>query len=438
MREGYNKMSQMNNEDTLVNQYDIKKLKILNPEEELNLSQFNGDLMKIFEDAKILTNKALNNFYENITELTPQNQGNELKINAGLVKNYLEHILQLHISKLQADEKLYNKIIKHINHAIKKSSYIDPQSLSELSVKNTTKEKSLEILRSIVPQTHIKPNNKLANTLTKNLIDGEGTDLKVNDKKAKNQVITKVMLNYENKNVQLISPVKFTAYDREVYDGVTTLYEAGNSIVSPVMVYRAMNGLTETEPVSDKAIDEVRKSIDKSRFIRTVIDYTDEAKFYNHEIKKTLYEGYLLAANKVMVEAGGKEIEAYKLLDKPILYEYAQISGQILSVPINLLNTRDTVNSTEDVIITRGYILRQIEWMKHEKSNRSTNITYQGVYEELEIFKDNLDEKAYKEKTFKIRSHVKSILESWRAQNYIGNFEEYKDGRQIKGVKLYF
>jgi len=76
--------------------------------------------------------------------------------------------------------------------------------------------------------------------------------------------------------------------------------------------------------------------------------------------------------------------------------------------------------------------------MKNEKSNRSTNITYQGIYEELEISKINLNERAYENKTKKIRNHTKSILESWKLQNYITNFEEYKDGKFIRGININF
>jgi adenylate kinase family enzyme len=297
-------------------------------------------------------------------------------------------------------------------------------------------EKIREVLKSILPKIHFRPNTKLSNQI-KNIVNEGETEVIINGNKSKNEVVTKVMLNYENKNVHLVSNLKFTAYDREVYDGVITLYEAGNNVITPIMVYRAMNGLTETERISDKAVEEVRESLDKSSRIRTVIDYTDEAKLYNKKIDKTTYEGYLLSCVKITVEAGGKEVEAYRLLDKPFLYAYAQVSGQIISVPINLLNTRDTVNSTEDVIVIRGYLLRQIEWMRYEKSIRSPNITYQGIYDELDITRDFYNEPPYIKKTAKIRGHVKSILESWQTQNYISSFKEYKDGKQIKGVKIY-
>jgi hypothetical protein len=75
--------------------------------------------------------------------------------------------------------------------------------------------------------------------------------------------------------------------------------------------------------------------------------------------------------------------------------------------------------------------------MKHEKSSRSPNITYQGIYEELEIYITDFDDKTYREKTFKIRNHVKSVLKSWQTQHYIKSFEEYKDGKQVKGLKIH-
>jgi hypothetical protein len=169
--------------------------------------------------------------------------------------------------------------------------------------------------------------------------------------------------------------------------------------------------------------------------MQVTIDYTEEAKLYNKKIQKTTYQGYLLAANKITVKTSGQEHEAYKLLDKPILYEYAQISGQIITVPTKLLQTKEAVRNTDEVIIIRGYLLRQIEWIKNEKTNRSENITYRSIYEELEIFKSNLDEKAYENKTRKIRSHVKSILDEWQEQGYIKSHEEYKEGT-VKGIKI--
>jgi hypothetical protein len=124
---------------------------------------------------------------------------------------------------------------------------------------------TMEVLKSVIPKRHVKPNNKLANKITKNLVDEGEIELIVSNKKAKKEVFTKVMLAYDNRYIDL-SGQKYTPYDREVYDGVVTLYAAGNNIVTPAMVYRAMNGLTESDKISPQTLSAVIKSLDKSRY----------------------------------------------------------------------------------------------------------------------------------------------------------------------------
>ena len=309
--------------------------------------------------------------------------------------------------------------------------------LKEYRLNNSLPEnaETIEVLKSVIPKNHVKPNNKLANKITKDIVDEGEFNLIVSSGKAKKEVYTKVMLAYDNENIQL-SGQKYTPYDREVYDGVVTLYAAGNDIVTPAMVYRAMNGLIESEYVKPETLEAVTKSLDKSMFIKITIDYTEEAKLYNKKFEKTHYMGNLLSADKITVKVSGTEYEGYKLLRKPILYEYAQISGQIISVPIKVLQTKDAVRSTDEVIIIRGYLLRQIEWLRNTNTYRSDNVTYQGIYEELEISRIILAAKAYENKTAKIRNHVKSILDEWKEQGYIIDYVEYKDGKTLTGITI--
>ena len=312
------------------------------------------------------------------------------------------------------------------------------QALKEYLAKNipSPSVSVLEILNSIIPKTHVKPNNKLANKITKDIVDEGVFDLVVSGKKAKNEVLTKVMLYYDENKIKLSGREKFMPYDREVYDSVVSLYEAGNEIITPAMVYRAMNGLTETEKISPQALAAVTKSLDKSRSIKTIIDYTDEARLYNKDVSETKFEGYLLNAEKIWVKINGELKEAYRIYRKPILYEYAQISGQIITVPSKLLQTKDAVRSTDEVIVIRGYLLRQIEWIKSDKTTRNENVTYQGIYDELKVSRLDLGEKAYERKTAKIRSHVKAILDEWINEGYILKYVEYKEGNSIRGVTI--
>ena len=110
------------------------------------------------------------------------------------------------------------------------------------------------------------------------------------------------------------------------------------------------------------------------------------------------------------------------------------MTGQIISVPIKLLQTREAVRSTEEVIVIRGYLLRAIEGMRSPAFKRNNKITFEGIYKELHMKK--LDKKAFKEKSFKVRSHVNAILDEWVEQGYIKAYEQYKERKTIKGVAV--
>jgi|GEM_PF-2222816 len=289
-------------------------------------------------------------------------------------------------------------------------------------------------LNSILPNVHVKPNNKLANKITNGLLDIGEFQLIVSGKKAEKEIRTTVKLAYENNNINLSSNIKFTPYDRVVQDAVATLYHAGNEVFTPAMIYRAMNGLTEKETPTAQAIGAVTKSIEKSRRIMVEIDFTDEAIAYDKKVSRFVYNGHLLDSKQIIIETGGKEIAAYKLLDVPILYEYAQISGQILSVPIEILNTKAELNSTDEVIVIRDYLLRNIEGMKSKTFRRSRNILFESIYKELEVTPESHSN--YKKKTQKIRSQAESVLRQWIKYAYIKGFSRYNKGKTIVGITI--
>ena len=292
-----------------------------------------------------------------------------------------------------------------------------------------------KVLKSVLAKTVVKPNNKLANEIVNDMVGGD-FDLIVSAAKAKKEIVTKVMITYDESKVTLSSRFDFTPYDREVHDAVITLNVAGNDVITPEMVYRAMNGMTDTEYVSPQAVEAVSQSLDQSMRIMVKIDYTQEADAYGKKDAKVKYkyEGHLLACEKITVEAGGHKKEAYHLHRSPILYEYAQISGQIISVPIELLNTKDVVRGSEDVSVLKGYLLRQIEGMKSGSFKRSRNILYAGLYKELGM--NDLPPKALADKALKIRKHVEAVLKEWVEQEYIMGYSQYKDGKTIKGVTI--
>ncbi|MCL2355467.1 MAG: hypothetical protein FWC68_06410, partial [Oscillospiraceae bacterium] len=311
-------------------------------------------------------------------------------------------------------------------------------------------EEKLQSVNGIVPDRHIKPNNKLSNQITRNMINEGEIPLRVSGAKQKNKVITKVTISSKNN-------YKIELYDREVCDAVATLYHADNEIITPAMVWRAMNGLTGSETVSDKPTKEVIESIDKCREILVKIDYIQESEMYGRDIaeatKKGYIEGYLLACDKVALSVGGHMVEGYIMLRKPITYSYAQVSRQIVNVPVKLLNTKKSNRNNNDMMILRGQLLRRVEQIKHQNSKVSKNkgevnnkISYYsdkknkeniGIFELLQVTEANYTEAMYKKRKSTIRKQTEAILRDWVEQGYIKGFEMYKVGKVHKGVKVF-
>lgn len=302
----------------------------------------------------------------------------------------------------------------------------------------------LENIISILPTEYVMPNTQLSNDLSTGK-SSEGTHemlVSASKKKSEKPVLTKAILTFgDDKAVITATRQKYTPYDSAVYSGVITLYEAENNVITPAMVYRAMNGLTDSEYVNPSTLAKVAKSIEKNRKSQLAIDFTEEAKQYMRAYEtpgkdfKTTYEGNLLVADKITVKNNGVEQTAYKILRKPILYEYAQTVGQVISVPIHLLQTKGSVRSTEDVIVLREYLLRQIENYKRRHRSGSFSLSYFSIYEVCGI--TNETHKNLKDKHKKIRSHTEALLREWQRQAYISGYESQRDGtRAISSVLI--
>lgn len=299
------------------------------------------------------------------------------------------------------------------------------------------KENNIVSLRSIIPNNYIIPNNKLANAITKDIIGIGNIDLLVSKKGSRKEVVTIVNLDYNCKKTELYTECeKITQYDRIVNNAVSTIYEAGNNIFTPQMVYRAINGLTKNEKVSLQAVTEVTNSLDKLSKIRCKIDWTNEAKARGINIQSGTIEENILETKKIIVTVAGRTIEAYKLLDKPILYFYAQKTKQVITVPVTLLQTKQFIKNTKDVIIIREYLIRRIEILKKNKK-QSNKILYASIFQQLGM-DTSIKSQAVADKTKKIRKAVTEILSYWEKQCYIKNFAQYKEGREFKGISIFY
>ena len=299
---------------------------------------------------------------------------------------------------------------------------------------------ALPQLTSIIPKKHLIPNNKLANHLTKDIIDIGKFELDTGRKK--NEIITTNILSYEGDDVKLTSRQPFTEYDRQVADAVTSLYEYGDErhIITAAIVYRAMVNATETETPSPQQIGAVTRSLDKMRFVRVQVDCSQELQkrklsLNGSQITNGKIDTYLLALKKGEVTAGGQKVTAYKVLETPILYDYSRLTGQVITVPAKLLDIRDEsgakVANTERRIAIKGYLMRRIERMKGKTGNRQSNhIMYDDLYKT--VCNDIPTDKEQR----LIRDYVGIVLDCWKREKYIAGYEELTQGRKKTGIEI--
>ena len=288
------------------------------------------------------------------------------------------------------------------------------------------------------PEKHIIPNNKLANTITTakgfNLFDINGADLIVSGR-GKSEITTRCMLTYEGDNITLSGRQPFTEYDRNVADAVTSLYEYGGSnIVTAATVYRAMVNMTDTETPSPQQIGAVTRSLDKMRFTRVRIDCTEELKqrkvsLNGQQSTGGLVDTYLLAMESIEIEAGGQRVKAYKIIKTPILYEYAQITKQVITAPSKLLAIPEQSN-TEKRISIKSYLLRRIYGIKG-KSRLNPHILFNKMYEDLDMQPTKDDKKRNK-------IYIDNVLKYWKQEKFIKDYSFTKSGREYDGIMIQY
>ena len=352
--------------------------------------------------------------------------------------------------RVQIDKKYRSVVLKAIQYAFSQEQPTEGnQPLRELlqaildkgTLSADEVRELLPQLASIIPQKHLIPNNKLANSLTKDIIDAGTIALDVGKKKG--DITTRCILSYEGDNVKLSSRQPFTEYDRQVADAVTSLYEYGDEshVITAATVYRAMVHATDTETPSPQQIGAVTRSLDKMRFVRVQIDCSEELtrrklSLNGAQITGGKIDTYLLALDKLEVIAGGQRVAAYKVIKTPLLYDYSRLTGQVLTVPAALLDIRDKtgakVANTDRRIAIKGYLMRRISIMQGKTgSEKSRHIKYDTVYTEVCEGKElsRRDQQL-------IREYIAAVLDDWTRNGFIKGYKETQEGRKKTGIEI--
>lgn len=327
-------------------------------------------------------------------------------------------------------QEMYDNISKEIEILLQKD-YEDIKKDIEDS-----EGECYEILKSIRPDKAIINNSKVANQLLSidsySLQEGGIVELGVG-KNGNHDVKVTVFSQFDNENIK-ITGKELTAFDKTVFNAICTLFEAGNQLFTPQMVYRAIHGMTNSERITVErgTLIPIINSIENGIRKRIIINATEQIKKFYQNVSTGNYEGYFLPLEKVTVKNNGQTLECYKFIKMPPLYSYSKNIKQIISVDIKLLDSRNALKNSPEVATIREYLIQRIETEKYRKT-KSFNIKYSTIFENVGINTETLNNVQAKRK----RDNIKKLLQNHFLElNYIKGHSEYKKGRTFEGVTI--
>lgn len=304
--------------------------------------------------------------------------------------------------------------------------------------------KQVPFSKIILPATHYILNSKVGQNVGKGLSGQGELDFTVSPQNKLEPVTVFVNISFDDEDVRYSR--KLTTWDRTVHNAICTLWKAGNSLFTAEEIYRTMNGLSPSEFVHPNTLGAVTKSIKKLGETNIEIDYTEHMLMNDKALKlkddeRIELKGKILAIEEITLRKagvkGGVIKKGYRLLrmEGPILLQYSEAVKQVISVPYQMLNTKDATRSTQEVIVLREYLLTRISQMKSTKNKLSNKMLYSTILDEMEV----PQEQRNADKMIKVRKHIKDILELWqRRDKFIKGFTEYKEGKTFVGVEIFF
>lgn len=395
----------------------------VSPEKELSDDELNA----VAENEELPTLEEIYSWLdiEDPDEITPEMMMQMYKVLLGFKsdKEVIEYTIRL------------GEYLKLVPKKIKEISESAEQNGQELIVH--------EILSLNPPTKYIMSKTKAMNTLVNPAVTPVDGESSVEFFVQNGNATLKMALNFD-KHVEIQSKdhMRFTPYDREVFNGICSRYENDNDTFTAEQIYRTINGLSNRETVSETSIKRINDSINKMIGMRVTIDYTEEMRKNKKidDLQEYIQEDYMIPAKKATLTFNNKTVNGYKLHAKPLMYDYSQISKQIITVPLKILNTKDgtsdddSINNSPEITVIRAHLIREIEWIKAEMKKkhpkRNNKIALENIYELLEL------DSPPKKKALKIREHISKILNNFVNKKYIKGYETYKKGRTIMGFQI--
>lgn len=280
-------------------------------------------------------------------------------------------------------------------------------------------------------------------------------------KKGKTPVPVYISLMYSGDDVKISR--KFTAFDRDVIDAVSTIFFYWRMIekeipltITPVHIWRIMNGKQLNDisaKPSKKQIDKVCQSMDKMRFTKATIDCVQELSacdlsFDDKRFSERGGEDYLVNASKTYEKTPrGLDSIKYIIHYEPVLFSYNRLKKHVLCVPLRIMDTSSMVQNGENLQEFRSFLVRRIKNMI-SGSLTSNRILFETLYRDtgIEPPANRVDLKRFTSKASyqtkirqeakKDREKVEAVLSAWKKMGFIVDFAQVKKRGSVVGYDI--
>lgn len=322
--------------------------------------------------------------------------------------------------------------IAHEGYEVLKSTLADIQGM--------TVEERQELLKTVYrkPTIFAMINTKPLNLMFDPKIDlTEETGVRVG-KIGKKEAVVNVQMDYSAINDSLL-PKNLTPFDREVLNGICSIANSGQTLMTVQMIIEAFTGRrNESKPF----IRKVKRSIDKLRTCILSIDWTDHARMaLKHktggtDIEQFISRDTILNMIEAYITVNGTKTHGYRLKEIPEVLKYGMFVGQVVTIDKSLLQVGD-INNTDNNIVLKNYILRRIATMKNPNNKISSNtILFETAFNDCDMLQSRRNKTRTNVQLQRFRETIFRILDEYKAVGYITGYDVLKEGNRYKGVDI--
>lgn len=366
--------------------------------------------------------------------------------------------------RAELEKQYHDIIVKALKHAARNPDLFDKAEtdagtiLIDVLLKGMAaskipeqKREVITALQTVIPKYHIIPNTALSNYLTSGDLS-KPFDLKVINKKGKQKEITNfTIVSYDPNSTIAKVAENMTEYERGIYNAICSVYkEAMENGQPPIfttdMLYRAMPGSGDKPSPQEKGA--ITKAIEKHRFTHIDSDITEELrakKLIPDDVEEVKLNDFILSvkAVKVRMKNGGQQVTAYMINSTPLLLEYGQLTNNLITVSRKWLDIKQVKNGkptqfallmTQERQAMTGYLIRRIKVMQNDKKNKkptqSDTILFATLFDAIGLKNPSRD------KALNTRKSCYAILDYYKAEKIITDYEEQRKGRSVTGVKI--